>query len=353
MSEEKSALRRDSSSSSSHEVEGAPHQENASPEAALELSPTLEARFMEQEHRIVRVVQNYFDRKRWPAGDPRRIAARNAVIWRVLTPGTAAVAASGLVAVATLVVLVWQTRLIAEQNEFFKEQNQKLQLQIDQQGNQDVSRRRTEIISVLYETQPGRDGLEPKANPRTRGEAVLEFVQLERERLKKLKQQAPAYQSELSLTQARLDGLNLDRADLTALVLVGAFLQNTSFSAGMLEQADLRAAMLVSTSFNRTNLRKANFEGTALLQVSFAFSDLRAANLGAASLEGCEFVGADLRGARLTLRQWDDKTNFRYANIANAELQPGDKAKLLSGGAVDIPSDDAWDAFKRSTFRKL
>jgi hypothetical protein len=279
----------------------------------MDLSPELEARFIEQEHRIVRVVQNYFDRKRWPAEDPRRTAARNAVIWRILTPGTAAVAASGFVALATLIVLIWQTRLISEQNEFFKDQNQKLQLQIDQQGTQDTSRRRTEIIGVLYETQPGKEGLEPRANPRTRAEAVLEFVQLERARLKKLQGQAPAYQAELSLTQARLDGLNLDRADLSDLVLVGAFLQNTSFSEAKLEGADLRAAMLVSTSFRRTNLRRANLEGSALLQVSFGFSDLREANLSAVSVQGCEFLAADLRGARLTLKEWDPRTNFRHA----------------------------------------
>jgi hypothetical protein len=112
----------------------------------MALTPELEARFIEQEHRIVRVVQNYFDRKRWPPDDPRRVAARNAVIWRVLTPGTAAVAAGGLVAIATLVVLVWQTRLIAEQNEFFRDQNQKLQVQIDRKRSTNYTVARAAVM---------------------------------------------------------------------------------------------------------------------------------------------------------------------------------------------------------------
>jgi uncharacterized protein YjbI with pentapeptide repeats len=319
----------------------------------MDLSPEVEALFIEQEHRIVRVVQNYFDRKKWPADDPRRVAARNAVIWRVLAPGTAAVAAGGLIALATLVVLVWQTNLIAEQNEFFKEQNKKLQVQIDQQGDQDTSRRRTEIIGVLYETQVGPQGiLEPKANPRTRGEAVLEFVQLERLRLQKLKKRVPSYQGELSLSQARLDGLNLDNSDLQTLVLVGSFLRNTSFSNGDLRRADLRAAQMESTSFRQSNLQGANFEGSALLQVSFAGSDLRGANLASVSIRECEFLGADLRGANLTgLKGWKDSPNLRFANIAGTRgLAPEAREYFLKQGAVEMFNEDQWSKFKRDRF---
>lgn len=324
-------------------------------ETQVVLTPELEAKFIEQEHRVVRVVQNYFDRKRWPPDDARRIAARNAVIWRVLTPGAAAVATGGLVAIATLVVLVWQTRLIADQNDFFREQNQKLQMQIDQQADQDASRRRTEIFGVLYETQLGPQGeLVPTANPRTRAEAALEFVQLERTRLKRLQtSNVPMYQAELSLTQARLDGLNLDRADLQDLVLVGAFLQNTSFSGSNLEGANLQAAQLVSTSFRGANLQRANFEGSALLQVSFAGGDLREANLSAVSLSGCEFLGADLREARITSKDLDDRTNFKFANIARAEMDDKLKALALQQGAVEISEDAAWEVFKREKFPRL
>ncbi|MBC5782337.1 pentapeptide repeat-containing protein [Ramlibacter sp. USB13] len=314
-----------------------------------DIPPDLEARFLEQEHRIVRVVQNFFDRTKWPADDPRRAAARNALLWRVLAPGTAAVAAGGIVAVATLLVLVWQTSLIADQNEFFKEQNQKLQQQIDLQSEQDASRRRTEIIATLYETQMGNFGsLVPRSNPRTRAEAVLEFVQLERSRIEKLRKRVPAYQAELSLTQGRLDGLNLDNSEFQGIVLTGTFLQNTSFSGSNLARADLRAAQFDSTSFLGADLREANLEGTNLLQSSFARADLRNANLGSASVRGCEFLGADLRGALLTgLRHIGQSAGFRYANVAKAKgLTEAARSQLLAAGAVEIELDSEWAAFK-------
>jgi uncharacterized protein YjbI with pentapeptide repeats len=323
------------------------------PPSGDSLTPDLEARFIEQEHRIVRVVQNYFDRTQWPAGDPRRRAARNAVVWRILAPGTAAVAASSLIAVATLIVLVWQTSLIAEQNAFFKDQNQKLQLQIDQQADQDVNRRRTEIIASLYETQMGTEGiLVPRANPRTRGEAVFEFVQLERQRLKRLRERVPAYQAELSLTAARLDRLNLDNMDLSGLILVGTFLQNTSFARADLTAADFRAAMLESTAFRDAVLKGSNFEGTNPLEVSFARADLRDANFISAGIRGCEFLGADLRGASLHgLRDWKDSTNFRFANIAGVKgLSEELREHMISQGAVEIANDQEWTSFRTSRF---
>ncbi|MBS0430427.1 MAG: pentapeptide repeat-containing protein [Proteobacteria bacterium] len=319
----------------------------------MELTPELEARFIEQEHRIVRVVQNYFDRKRWTLDDPRRAAARNAILWRMFAPGTAAVAASSLVAIATLVVLVWQTGLIAEQNEFFKEQNQKLQLQIDQQGDQDTTRRRTEIIAALYETQQGpHGGVEPKANVRTRGEAVAEFVQLERGRLKKLQARVPSYQGALSLTQARLDKLNLDNLDLQGIVLIGTFLENTSFNNTDLSGADLRAARMDGTSFLGAKLKGANLEGAIPLQVSFARADLRDAVLTSSSVRGCEFLGADLRRAEMTgIREWAGGASFKAANIAGVTgLSAEQRNDMLRGGAVEFPKDEDWARFQREVF---
>jgi uncharacterized protein YjbI with pentapeptide repeats len=321
----------------------------------MDLTPDLEARFIEQEHRVVRVIQNFLGRKQWPDGDPRRAAARNAVIWRIFSPGAAAVATGGFVAIATLLVLVWQTELMSEQNGYFKEQNQKLQTQIDQQGDQDTNRRRTEIIAALYETQAGTDGvLVARSNGRTRGEAVSEFIQLERRRITRLRERVPSYQGELSLTQARLAGLNLDNVDLGGFSLVGAFLQNTSFGHGNLATADFRAALLESTSFKEAVLNDANFEGANAIQVSFARSDLRKSNLGSAGVRGCEFLGADLRGANLTgLREYTESAGFRFANVAGAiGITPALRKYLDEQGAVEIESDDEWEKFKQSKFKR-
>jgi uncharacterized protein YjbI with pentapeptide repeats len=234
-------------------------------------------------------------------------------------------------------------------DEAFKEQNQKLQMQIDQQADQDTARRRTEIIAVLYETTRGVSGaLEPRANPRTRAEATLEFVRLERQRLTKLRQRGPEYQQQVSFSQARLDGLNLDNADFSEVSLVGAFLENTSFHRANLQGADLRASQLVSTSFRNAVVARANFEGSSLLQVSMAHADLREGRLNSVSLIDCEFLGADLRGAELNgLRALDRPSSFRFANIAGAKgLEPQLRELMLSQGAVEIADDAAWKAFR-------
>jgi len=136
----------------------------------------IEAKFYEQEHRFVQVILNFIKRKEWESDDPRRKATVKALIWRLLSPATAAVAGGSLIAIGSLVVLIWQTSLIAEQNRFFKEQNVKFQEQIDLQGEQDRATRRTEVISNLYETVQTSEGLQPRANARTRGESVVEFV---------------------------------------------------------------------------------------------------------------------------------------------------------------------------------
>jgi hypothetical protein len=112
----------------------------------------LEAKLIEQEHRIVRVIQNFVNRNQWANEDPRRAAAKNALVWRALAPISITAAAGSTVALATLLVLFWQTRLMSEQNASFKEQNAKLQAQIDLQTEQDAARRRTEVIANLYET---------------------------------------------------------------------------------------------------------------------------------------------------------------------------------------------------------
>jgi hypothetical protein len=198
------------------------------------------------------------------------------------------------------VVLVWQTPLIAEQNQYTKEQNTKLQLQIDQQADQDTNRRRTEIIAVLYDTERGSQGpLVARANPRTRAEAVSKFVRLERLRIQKLKLRGPPFQTELGLTQARLDGLNLDGTDLHGLSLVGTFLENTSSIGVNLQGADLRAALLESTGFANAPRQGAKLDGANPLQVSFSREDLRGTSMRTVGVDRCEFIGADLRGADL------------------------------------------------------
>jgi hypothetical protein len=110
----------------------------------------MEARFIEQEHRLIMIFLNVFNTRPLQSSDLRRQAAVRALIWRLLSPSTAVLAGGGAVAIGTLVVLIWQTNLIGEQNKYFKEQNDKLQSQIDLQARQGRVQRRTEVIASLY-----------------------------------------------------------------------------------------------------------------------------------------------------------------------------------------------------------
>lgn len=308
----------------------------------------IEAKFYEQEHRFIQVILNFTNRKKWERDDPRRVAVVKALVWRVLSPSTAAVAGGSLIAIGSLVVLVWQTALIAEQNQFFKEQNIKLQEQIDLQADQDRATRRTEVIANLYETVQGAEGLEPRANARTRGESVIEFVRLERIKLKSQKGRLPSYQREVNLSFARLDNLNLSGADLSEVIFAGAWLQNTGLSESDLSSSNFQAALMEGTSFRMADLSNSNFEGSNFINVSFAHSNLRNANFVSAGVRGAEFLGSDLRGADITgLREWKYGANFRHANIANIKGASQEfMTWAIDQGAVKMSTDKEWESYK-------
>jgi hypothetical protein len=63
----------------------------------------------------------------------------------------------GVVALGSLIALVWQNLLMVEQNKFLQQQVQETQRQFEAQ-------RRTQVIAYLYEEVDGR----PQANARTR-----------------------------------------------------------------------------------------------------------------------------------------------------------------------------------------
>jgi hypothetical protein len=50
----------------------------------------VEARLISQEHRAFHVLKTFYQRRKWEDGDPRRDAARSALLWWVLSPTTSA-----------------------------------------------------------------------------------------------------------------------------------------------------------------------------------------------------------------------------------------------------------------------
>ena len=112
-----------------------------------------------------------------------------------------------------------------------------------------------------------------------------------------------------SLVAARLDGLNLHRAQLAAAELDG------STSVGGPARAELDLAEMRGCVFDGANMATATaseaalanstFHDTILVGAVFDHADLRNAELSSADVAGASFCGADMRGAHLGARRLD------------------------------------------------
>ena len=294
-------------------------------EATDDHAEQVEARFIEQEHRLVRVLINYFsETKGLPDSAPRRKAAKNALIWQLIpTGGKATFALGGLLALSTLYFTAQQAFILQDQNSLLAKQEQATESKY-------FWERRAQLLAYLYDM----DGAYPKYNQRIRSEAVAEFLQLEGMK---------AENNYLSLTQkgkpqssvATLSyGVDLEGAILTAISL-----KQLPFRSVYMPGADLRSAKLVGC----------DFAGAHLDHADLSDSDLTQANLAARSLLGVDFTNADLSAAV----GWGDEndTPIYLANIHGIKNAPeGFREWALKGGAVDEPSKETWLKLKRERF---
>ncbi|MDM3872038.1 pentapeptide repeat-containing protein [Porticoccus sp. W117] len=230
----------------------------------------LETRLIEQDHRLLHVLNNFFIQRRdWPKGDPRRTAAFKALLHRLFfSPSTVATAGS-LIAVASLIVLFQQNailfdqnQLISDQNHFFQEQisKQSAQLeiqkqQIEDQNEQWISQRRSQLLDILYEDGP--DGNLAK-NIRAKSEAVNAFIKLERRNDPDTKVDL----SQINLIGANLTNMDLSNVDLSHAKIQNANLRGTNFAHSTLEKASLEGSNLWSSNFNDASLRGADLSNT-------------------------------------------------------------------------------------------
>ncbi len=321
----------------------------------------VEAQFVEQEHRRVRIILNFLATRSLAADDPRRPAAVRALVWSLFGGTGAAVVTGGLIALLTLAVMVWQTRkmqeqtrqmqaqttLIAQQNDYFREQNAKLQEQIDAQTTQARSQRRTEIIAALYDTIEDSDGkLRPRASARTRGEAVREFVSLER--AAKHPQGAPDFIVDLrgaylegvkvaylDFSDAGFDGATLDRADFYFCSFKSAVMRETAGREVKFFDCTLEGANCERVAWPGAQLTHTSMEGA-----KFKDADLQEASFKGVSFKRADFTSADLRkSVFVTVRDWQDAASFEATAIKGIARAPEgflDWAKKK--GATDDPN---------------
>ena len=410
----------------------------------------LEAALIAQEHRLLALVRLFlFERPHWPKDDPRRRALWLAAVQQIIP--SASVAATGAVAGTIIAALtLWtlvdqnqlidkqnrffedqnqyfrsQNKLIEDQNQYFREQNAKLQQQINDQNQQHLDARRTELIAILYEslppeaapevaqgkaattqpadTSPPEDHAEqdpaprpiPKYNVRTRSEALIEFVTLERKRLgydpkpsttsttdpdeptdldnedasdddppprvnltKALLQDVENQGSDLryvNLQGAHLEGADLSHAHLEGALLfdaklVEAYLNGTHLERAHLIGAKLKGAYLSDAKLEESDLRNANLEEASLYRAILEGAYLSDAKLEGALLSAAHLKRADLRGADLTnIKHWQAIASINLANIHGIENAPeGFREWASERGAVDEPDYFKWRQMLRN-----
>jgi uncharacterized protein YjbI with pentapeptide repeats len=263
----------------------------------------IEEKLIEQEHRTPNVLYNFFImRKKWSLEDPKRDAAARAIIWKLLLSPVSLTATSGIL---TIIILLYQNKIMADQNDLIREQNLYFQTQIEKQNEQTsiqksqieeqrlqwTGQRRAELLATLY----GDDTASGKPiNVRAKAEALEAFVQLERNGDKN---------KVVDLSSINLEGVNFDNADLSNL-------------------------NLNHSNFSRTNLRGANFTNSHLVGANFESSSIGHSRFNSAEIPDANFTNVKNIGDTIN---WDHTNVYRTRGLSEKDLN-----WMKSHGAIEI-----------------
>jgi uncharacterized protein YjbI with pentapeptide repeats len=138
------------------------------------------------------------------------------------------------------------------------------------------------------------------------------------------------YEADLITKGRRI--LDLQQADLSEVILSGAYLRKSDLSYANLREAnlsgaDLRKANLDCANLSDTNLSYANLSSTLLNQAKMRNTNVRNAILGEANLSGADLREFDLREAYLSY------ANLRQADLRGADLKEADLSNATLSGA--------------------
>jgi uncharacterized protein YjbI with pentapeptide repeats len=135
---------------------------------------------------------------------------------------------------------------------------------------------------------------------------------------------------ECDLSEVRLFGENLSKADLTEADLTIATLTGALLRGAKLTGAKLMAAKLGSADLSGASLFGADLTGVNLAEADLREADLRGAKLMAAKMSGANLTDANLAGANLT------EADLSGANLSGAILDGVIDADFT--GAVNVPA---------------
>jgi uncharacterized protein YjbI with pentapeptide repeats len=160
---------------------------------------------------------------------------------------------------------------------------------------------------------------------------------------------------ELNADGVPLVGIDLSDAFLQAVRLNHADLTRSNFGSADLRDSSFVGARLAYAAFNAANLRGSTLHIANLQHASFADADLSGADLSGADLSGSCLDRADLRNANLAgVVRWSAISSLKLANIFGAKSLPAGFAQWgLQHGAVSLESDEQWNALQASAARTM
>ncbi|MDC8015179.1 pentapeptide repeat-containing protein [Tahibacter soli] len=298
----------------------------------------LETKLLEQEHRSIRVIQNYLQRKQWTIDDPRRAAVRSALLWWVFSPASAATA-GGALAVGTLLMMYAQTALLREQNEAFREQNGKIQSQIEMQRQTELARRRADVIAQIF----GGESTE-RSNWKARTEAVVEYLAIERERKKNKEKEVRRESLAPQTARATFENSGEAKREVpnklgagTIVTRVMSEVEHLIMAAGdpfPSRYIDLKRANLKSVDLSGQDLAFVDFSGSDLTGAIFVGANLQNSIVADIKVGGTDFTLADLRNSTIDYEpapdyidyEWD--VSFRCADLRGAKVTTSGRSQF-------------------------
>lgn len=150
-------------------------------------------------------------------------------------------------------------------------------------------------------------------------------------------QDAGLYNGETALLRnAKMDGIDLEKTDLTAIDLSGASLVKADLKGAYLGVAKLAGAYLVEAQLSGAKLEGADLAGANLVRARLEGTELWGANLVEALLSGAQLSGANLVGAIL------ERAKLKGAKLKGAKLL----GAILLGAHFDektvLPDGSNW-----------
>jgi len=187
---------------------------------------SIEARLLEQEHRPFTLLKNFFNRKQWDKQDPRRKAVKTALLWRLFFSPAVIAGTGGLIALASLIILYWQTEVLVNQNKLLIKQNKKIDNQtylIEAQRRSALQFEISEILNRIDDELSKEDNKEKRLSAQLKSRIIAATVSMKPYRSYENDSLSQPYSYEKGQFFIALVDSNINELDLSTIMEKGNF----------------------------------------------------------------------------------------------------------------------------------